>query len=101
MAFEDLRTEFTAHNVAILGCSNDSVEAQAKFANEHKFGYPLASDQDMSIITAYGAGKKSASSARRIAVLIDEQGKVAKVYDPAGTADFPALVLKDVKKDEL
>ena len=40
-------------------------------------------------------------AARRIAVLIDEHGRVAKVYDPAGTNEFPAQVLGDIKKDEL
>ena len=40
---------------------------------------------------AFGAAhKKKQPAARRIALLIDEQGKIAKIYDPAGTGEFPA-----------
>ena len=56
----------------------------------------------MAVAVAYGAAdSRTAKKARRIAVLIDEHGRVARIYDPAGTADFPAKVLADVKKDEL
>ena len=56
----------------------------------------------MSVAMAYGAAhKRRQPAARRIALLIDEQGKIAKIYDPAGTGEFPALVLADIKKDEV
>ena len=56
----------------------------------------------MEVAVAYGAAHgHRAPAARRIAALIDEHGKIAKIYDPAGTADFPARVLADIKKDEL
>lgn len=56
----------------------------------------------MQVAVDYGAAKhKSHKSARRIALLIDEKGRIAKIYDPAGTGEFPATVLADLKKDEL
>ena len=89
----------------IIGCSNDPVVANAKFAEDNHFDFPLLSDHDLSVAAAFGAApahkNKRGGSARRIALLIDEQGRIAKVYDPAGTAEFPAKVLADLKKDEL
>lgn len=88
--------------MAILGCSNDPIAANARFAAENHFAFPLLSDVSNSMAVDYGAAHHhKAKSARRIAVLIDEHGRVAKVYDPAGTAEFPAQVLGDIKKDEL
>ena len=56
----------------------------------------------MKVAVEYGAAhNKKAPAARRIAVLIDERGMVSRIYDPAGTAEFPARVLADIKKDEL
>jgi peroxiredoxin len=57
---------------------------------------------DNAVSVSYGAAHhKKAKSARRIAVLIDGNGRIAQIYDPAGTGDFPAKVLADIKKDEL
>ena len=73
-----------------------------KFAEGNHFAFPLLSDTDLSVAVAYGAAHHhSAPRARRIAALIDERGRIAKIYDPAGTAEFPAQVLADIKKDEL
>lgn len=56
----------------------------------------------MEVAVSYGAAHHhSAPKARRIAALIDEQGRISRIYDPAGTGDFPAKVLADIKKDEL
>ena len=51
---------------------------------------------------AFGAADDaSASHAKRIAALIDERGKVLRIYKDLKPADFPATVLADIKKDEL
>ena len=81
----------------IVGCSNDGTEANAAFADCHSFAFPLLCDTELKVSIAYGAAADaSASSARRIAVLIDEKGMVAKYYDPAGKGEFPAQVLADL-----
>lgn len=88
--------------MAILGCSNDPIVANAKFASDNHFDFPLLSDTNLKVAVAYGAADDArASKARRIALLIDEHGRIVRVYDPAGTAKFPAQVLADLKKDEL
>lgn len=88
--------------MAIVGCSNDPMHANAKFAQDNQFDFPLLSDTDLKVAVAYGAAEDaSAPKAKRIAALIDENGKIAKIYRDLKPADFPATVLADVKKDEL
>jgi len=88
--------------VAIIGCSSDNISANAKFAADNHFAFPLLSDTDLVVALKYGAAASAGDGkARRIAALIDERGHVAKVWDPAGTGKFPAQVLAELKKDEL
>lgn len=78
------------------------MHANKKFAEDNHFDFPLLSDTDNAVAMLYGAAhKKKQPAARRIAILIDEHGKVSKIYDPAGTGEFPSTVLEDIKKDEL
>lgn len=82
--------------MAIVGCSNDPKEANAKFAEENGFSFPLLCDTDLSVSIAYGAAADAgAGKASRVAALIDESGNIAKYYDPAGKGEFPAQVLAD------
>ena len=68
-----------------------------EFAEQQGFSYPLLCDEGLTVAVAYGAAADgTAGSARRIAVLVDEAGKVAKVYDPAGKGEFPAAVLAEI-----
>ena len=77
-----------------MGCSNDDVQQNKAFADEQGFGFPLLCDTDLTVAAAYdtaGDGK-----ARRTAVLIDEAGKIAASWDPAGKAEFPAEALAQI-----
>ena len=56
---------FTSHNVAILGCSADPVRKNKKFADEHKFGFPLLSDTHMAVATTRAATSTRAAVDRR------------------------------------
>lgn len=88
--------------MAIVGCSNDPTHKNLKFAEDNHFSFPLLSDTGLDVAVKFGAATNHyAPKARRIALLIDESGIISKVYDPAGTGEFPAQVLDDVKKDEL
>ena len=89
--------------MAVVGVSNDKVLPNAKFAKANGFEFPLLCDTDNTVAMLYGAAQRRYDPHRRIAVLIDEQGIIAKIYDPASTGDFAGMVLADVKamKDEM
>jgi peroxiredoxin Q/BCP len=85
--FRDAKAKFDKVGAAILGCSADSVEAQAKFKAKQKVNFPLLSDPDFKAIEAYGARRMKSFLGRsflgivRSTFLIDRNGKIAKVWE--------------------
>src|ERR1700722_16782781 len=52
--FRDLASEFAAVGACRVGISTDTVEKQAKFADQQKFDYPLLSDAEGAVATQFG-----------------------------------------------
>ena len=74
----------------MIGVSFDPREDSAKFAEKYKFTFPLRSDTDRKIGMAYGACESPKDEyARRIAYLIDEQGKIAQVHPKVDARTYP------------
>lgn len=70
--------------------SFDSPEENAKFAEKHDFPFPLLSDEDREIGLAYGACEsRDARGAKRIAYLIDEEGRIAEAHATVDAANYP------------
>ena len=54
-AFRDVAADYTKENVVVLGISKDTVASHKKFAEKYHLSFPLLSNEDTSIIKAYGA----------------------------------------------
>lgn len=92
--FQEKSGDYAKRNVQILGVSFDSVEANQKFAEKYGFKYPLLSDTERKIGIAYGAtAPGETGGAKRIAYLIDENGKIAKSFGAVSAKEFPELGL--------
>jgi len=73
------------------------VDKNAAFAKRFDFGFPLLCDTSRTVGMAYGAcEEETASSAKRISYLIDEQGKIEKAYPSVDPTKHPAEVLADL-----
>ena len=73
-----------------MGVSFDSVEDNAKFAKKNDFPYPLLCDTDHKIGLAYGAADSPKDEyARRIAYVIDENGKIAEAHAKVDARAYP------------
>jgi thioredoxin-dependent peroxiredoxin len=95
--FRDHQSYFDENNIRVVGVSFDSPADNAVFARRHEFGFLLLSDSNHAVAVAYGAC--SGAGARypdRVSFLIDEHGKVERVYDQVDPRDHPARVLADV-----
>jgi len=73
-------------NAVVLGVSRDTIASHCKFRDKFGLGFPLLSDPEHEMLEAYGAwgektlyGKKSLGIIRTT-VLIDEQGKIKRVF---------------------
>jgi peroxiredoxin Q/BCP len=83
-------------NTAIVGCSGDSVEAQAKFKTKHKLNFPLLADTEFNVVEAYGARRMKSFLGKtflgivRMTFWIGTEGKIRKIWDnvtPKGHAE--------------
>lgn len=85
-AFNDGLPAFKKLNAAILGVSKDSVVKHRKFREKYDLKFPLLSDEDGTMVEKYGVwveksmyGKKY-MSIERATFLIDEDGKIEKIW---------------------
>ena len=86
----------------ILGCSGDSVEAQAKFRTKQKLNFSLLSDPDFIAIEAYGTRRmksflgKSFLGIVRSTFLIGPDGKIKRVWESVSPKGHAAQVLEAI-----
>jgi peroxiredoxin Q/BCP len=102
-AFRDRSKEIEKLGVKILGISPDSVESHVRFRDKYKLNFPLLADPDHQIAEKYGAwreknmyGRKS-MGIQRSTILIDAQGKVAKVWQRVKVEGHDSQVIDAVK----
>jgi peroxiredoxin Q/BCP len=95
--------EFSKLHTAVVGCSADSVEAQAKFKAKHKLNFPLLADTEFSVIEAYGARRmksflgKSFLGIVRTTFWIGPDGKIRKIWDKVSANGHAAEVLASIQ----
>lgn len=77
--FRDLAAEFAALGARRVGISTDPVERQRQFAEQHGFDYPLLSDVDGQVATAYGVRRRLLTPVKRATFVIGEDGVVQAV----------------------
>jgi thioredoxin-dependent peroxiredoxin len=95
-AFRDGFKEFKAAGVFILGCSVDGAQSHTAFIEKYNLPFPLLLDPDKKIATEYGAanGIPILGLNRRITFVIDEKGKIIKVYPSVNPSNNPGEILK-------
>jgi thioredoxin-dependent peroxiredoxin len=95
--FRGQQSDFAENNIVVLGASFNTVEENAAFAKKNDFNFPLLCDTDRTLGLAYGAcDSAKARYAKRLSILVDEEGKVARVYESVNPRDHAAQVLVDV-----
>lgn len=102
--FQAALPRFKRLGAAVLGVSKDSLASHGKFAEKCKLAFPLLSDPDAEVITAYGAwGEKNMYGKKiegilRTTVVIDGEGKVARVFPGVKVKGHVDAVLEAVRE---
>lgn len=78
-AFRDNFREYERRGAVLIGVSADSEASHDTFRKEHKLPFPLASDANGSISSAYGV-KRMLGMTERITFVVNKQGKIVKVF---------------------
>ena len=88
---------YQENNIVVLGVSFDPAEDNAAFAKKFDFPFALLCDTDRKVALAYGAcDNPKAAYADRISYLIDEQGRILRVYPQVDPRVHAAEVLADL-----
>lgn len=92
--------KFVAQNYALLGVSADSAKAQAKFIEKYDLPFPLLSDEDKSVINAFGVWGpkkfmgKEYDGIHRTTFVIDENGIIDEVIEKVKTKEHASQILR-------
>ena len=77
--------------------SFDTKDENAAFAKKFRFPFPLLCDTDRKIGIAYGAADSTKDEyARRIAYVIDENGKIAQAHPKVDAKSYPQTQLQSL-----
>ena len=101
----DSKAELENLGVVILGISPDSPKKLAQFIEKKELNFTLLSDEEHLVAEQFGVwGEKkfmgrTFDGIHRISFLIDEQGKIAQVFDKFKTTDHHQVVLDYLKRN--
>jgi len=99
-SFRDAFSQYKQKGIAVLGVSPDSEASHQKFVTKYKLPFTLLADTDRSIAEAYGVwGEKkfmgrTYMGVHRTTFLIDEKGKIKKIFEKVKPEDHANEVLK-------
>ena len=101
--FRDYEKKFSKLNCQIFGISRDSVERHVKFRDKYSLNFPLLSDEAGKVCEKYGVWQekklygKSFMGIVRTTFLIDEKGKIIKIYPKVKVKEHVDKVFNDLK----
>ena len=103
-AIRDIYPDFIKLAITVLGISADSVKSHVKFSDKYKLPFTLLADEDKKVLEKYGAWAKKKFMGReyvgtlRTSFLIDQKGKIKKVYENVKPELHAHEVLRDLKE---
>lgn len=99
-SFRDNFDVFTEKGIKVLGVSTDSEKSHQKFIEKFTLPFTLLADTDKTIVNDYGVyGEKSMYGKKYMGIfrktfLIDEEGKIVKIFDKVNVSEHAQEVLK-------
>ena len=99
-SFRDAFSQYKKKGIAVLGVSPDSEAKHQKFVTKYNLPFTLLADTDKSIAEAYGVwGEKkfmgrTYMGVHRTTFLIDEKGKIKKIFEKVKPEDHANEVLE-------
>ena len=98
-SFRDAHDVYSGKDIAVLGVSVDDEKSHQKFITKYNLPFTLLADTDKKIVNDYGVwGEKSMYGRKYMGTnhktfLIDENGKIAKIFDKVKVSEHADEVL--------
>ena len=90
-AFRDDYPRFEELGVRVFGISYDTPKSHRRFKAKYDIPFTLLSDSDKSVAKSYGAA--GLIFPKRVTFIIDESGKVSKVYEKVSVTTHSTEIL--------
>ncbi|MFO7446345.1 MAG: thioredoxin-dependent thiol peroxidase [Ignavibacteriaceae bacterium] len=103
-SFRDDFPKFENVDAVILGVSPDSVKSHKKFIEKHNLPFNLLSDESKEMLEKYGVWKeksmygKKYMGVERTTYIIDEEGKIKKIFNKVKVPDHNKDVMEALNK---
>lgn len=101
--FRDEIALFKKNSTVVFGVSADSVKSHKNFSEKFTLPFPLLSDESKKMIEAYGVWKEKSMYGKkymgieRTTIVIDEKGKVKKIFAKVKVEGHTQEVLEALK----
>ncbi len=102
--FRDEFPNFRKLNIEVIGISKDSIKSHQNFIAKHNLPFTLLSDEEIKVVDKYDVWKEKSMYGRkymgieRTTFLIDEDGKILKIYEKVKVNGHVENIIKDLKE---
>lgn len=102
-SLRDSDAVFREKGITVLGVSTDDEKSHQKFIEKYSLPFTLLADTDKKIVNDYGVyGEKSMYGKKYLGIfrktfLIDEKGKIVKIFDKPNVSEHADEILKNFK----
>jgi len=103
-SLRDGKEELARRGYRIVGVSPDSERSHRNFCDKHELNFTLLADTDRSICEAFGVWVEKSMYGRkymgvaRTTFLLDEQGRITRIFDKVKTADHYRQIIDELDK---
>jgi peroxiredoxin Q/BCP len=102
-SLRDNLPDFSKLKTQVVGISGDSIDSHAKFSQKYNLNFLLLADTERKVLEKYDVWQKKSMYGRffmgilRTSFLIDEKGKILKIYEKVKPDLHSLQVLSDLK----
>ena len=101
--FRDNMARLEGEGYRVFGVSPDSVESHEKFRGKYDLNFPLLADPDHDVAEAFGVWREKKNYGKtytgivRSTFLVDEDGKLEKIYDNVRAKGHVERILRELE----
>lgn len=102
-SFRDVYDDILESGAVVIGISKDSIKAHQKFKDKYQLPFYLLSDPDHKVIESYGVWQEKKMFGKvymgivRSTFIIDEEGKIEKIYPKVKPSEHGEEILKALR----
>ena len=92
--FRNIYEEYEKNNITVFGISYNNSEALNKFKTKYNLPFNFLSDKDKEVAKRFGAN--GMFTPKPMTFVIDERGKIQKIYNKVNINTHAETILKDL-----